>query len=156
MVDAITKFCLSIAATFGIKTAGKLLPVTYLGPFQIVTAGYGAYKTLVALDDAMKQQVLSDVKSANHIKPGVGNDIVLCEIVGEKFEGWEGKKFLETAVKNIGGGTAWYQSSHGRMECFWINDVNFVPKSVSGDEGSSIGHIVHGAKNFQAEVPSKK
>jgi hypothetical protein len=95
MVDVITKAILSIAASMGLKGAGKLLP----GPFQVVTAGAGAYKTLMALDDAMKQQVLADVKSANHIRPGVGNDIVLCETVGKKFEGWEGKQFLETVVK---------------------------------------------------------
>ncbi|MGN6311755.1 MAG: hypothetical protein ACTHNN_19620 [Xanthobacteraceae bacterium] len=129
MVDQIVKTIVGIGVAIGLKTAGKAL-----GPLAPITSAAGIVMTL---DEGMRKQVAEDVIAANTSISGAEPNIFLIS----DFNGSQGKSFLEEIVKKRGGGTAWYQASRNRMECFWHNSKSFSPKPV---KDQAMGYIVHG------------
>jgi hypothetical protein len=143
IMDTITGWIIELAVMLGLKQAGRVFP-----PLAAATT---SYTILHKLDNTLRKQVYEDVKAANHLKDGIGNQLILIE----EFNGFQGKPFLEQIIKKWGGGTAWYQMSDGRMECFWINDFKFKPQPGRGRK-DGLGYVVHGSKNVAAVTPMEK
>jgi hypothetical protein len=135
MTEPLSKFAIgagvSLAVSIGLRAGGN-----FLGPLAPITT---ASTMLIKFDDAMREQAVADVLNANKTREGLEPNIIAIP----EFNGSQGKAFLQDVVKKRGGGTAWYQTGHGRMECFWIHKRNFVPKKVGGPK-ESVGYVVHG------------
>jgi hypothetical protein len=132
MTDTITKVTIGIGVAIALKAGGK-----FFAPLSPITT---AASILTTLDEGMRKQALEDVLNANKTIAGHEQSILLIR----EFNGSQGKSFLEEIVKKRGGGTAWYQTGHQRMECFWIHKKDFIPKKVRGPT-EGMGYIVHGS-----------
>lgn len=133
MAELFTKIAVGMATVVGMKMAGKAVPAV-----GYISMGASMVKVV---DDEMRNAVCEDVMKLNAGAGGISPSIVLVK----EFKGSGGKQFLEQVVKAHGGGTAWFQQSRNRMECFHHYSKKFLPKKPpSSDYEAGIGHIVHG------------